>query len=215
MAYGITDLPTFVLGTILIVLLPGPNSLYVMTVASRHGIAAGYRSAAGVFTGDLILMSLTFMGAASLLQNHHALFVGLKFAGAVYLAYVGGTLLRAGFKQWRSSGAVPVAPGPPAAGKPYRMSLLISVMNPKAILFYLSFFIQFVSPSSPRPGLSFLILGAIVQACSMAYLSAVILGGHYLVGVFRKQRHLAALCTGGAGVLFIAFGVKLATAGIA
>ena len=77
MFYGITDIVTFVLGTIFIVLLPGPNSVYVMTVASRHGVAAGYRGAAGIFVGDTILMILSVTGVASLLQATPALFMVL------------------------------------------------------------------------------------------------------------------------------------------
>lgn len=96
MVYGITDLTTFVLGTIVIVLSPGPNSLYVMTVASQHGVSAGYRGALGIFTGDLILMPLAATGVASLFQANPALFVGLKYAGAAYLAFLGWGLLRAG-----------------------------------------------------------------------------------------------------------------------
>ena len=56
---GITDLTTFIIGTTLIVLLPGPNSLYVMSIASRYGIKTGYLAAFGVFSGDLILIILT------------------------------------------------------------------------------------------------------------------------------------------------------------
>ena len=62
MTYGITDLTTFILGTIFIVLLPGPNSVYVMTVASRRGVAQGYRGACGIFLGDTILMVLSATG---------------------------------------------------------------------------------------------------------------------------------------------------------
>ena len=69
MVYGITDLTTFVLGTIVIVLLPGPNSLYVMTVASQHGVSAGYRGALGIFTGDLILMTLAATGDVGISAN--------------------------------------------------------------------------------------------------------------------------------------------------
>ena len=94
MFYGITDLTTFVLGTIFIVLLPGPNSLYVMTVASRWGVAAGYRGACGIFLGDLILMILSATGAASLLQATPALFMGLRYAGAAYLVWLRIGLLR-------------------------------------------------------------------------------------------------------------------------
>lgn len=216
MVYGITDLTTFVIGTIVIVLLPGPNSLYVMTVASQHGVAAGYRGALGIFTGDLILMTLAATGVASLLQSHPALFVGLKYAGAAYLAFLGWGLLRAGIKRWRDPvGNVDAQPPTPSAsGQPFRVALLISLMNPKAILFFVSFFIQFVSPAYPHPWLSFLVLGVIVQGCSMVYLSTLILGGSYLAAVFRRRRKLAALCTGSVGGLFIGFGARLAVAGL-
>lgn len=216
MVYGITDLTTFVLGTIVIVLLPGPNSLYVMTVASQHGVSAGYRGALGIFTGDLILMTLAATGVASLFQANPALFVGLKYAGAAYLAFLGWGLLRAGIQRWQAPVASVDAPppAPSASGRPFRVALLIGLMNPKAILFFVSFFIQFVSPTYPHPWLSFLVLGVIVQVCSMVYLSALILGGSYLAAVFRRRRKLAALCTGSVGGLFIGFGARLAVAGL-
>ena len=69
MFYGITNLSTFVVGAVIIVLLPGPNSLYVMSVASRAGVAAAYRGACGIFLGDGILMFASAMGIASLLRT--------------------------------------------------------------------------------------------------------------------------------------------------
>lgn len=212
MFYGITDLVAFTIGTILIVLVPGPNSMYVMTVASRQGLAAGYRGAAGIFVGDAILMILATTGAASLFKANPALFVALKYAGAAYLAYMGIGLMRAAWRRWRTT-AAPVDITPRAGtSHPFRVAMLISLMNPKAILFYVSFFIQFVSPDYPHPALSFLILGGVVQACSMLYLSVLILGGSYLAGAFRRRQRLAASATGGVGCLFIGFGAKLAGA---
>src|SRR5512139_991592 len=98
MFYGITDLATFVLGTIFIVLLPGPNSLYVMTLASRWGVAAGYRGACGIFVGDAILMVLSASGAASLLRATPELFMLFKYAGAAYLMWIGIGLARSGWR---------------------------------------------------------------------------------------------------------------------
>lgn len=212
--YGITDLATFVLGTIFIVLLPGPNSLYVLTVASRKGVGAGYRGAFGIFTGDTILMVLAATGAASLLQATPALFVLLKYAGGAYLVWLGLGLLRSAWKRWRGGEeegeAMPVAD----ASRPFRTALIISLMNPKAILFFISFFIQFVAPDYPHPGLTFLILGIIVQFFSLLYLSMLIFGGVQLASLFRRRKWLAAGGTGGVGALFIGFGVKLADAGL-
>jgi len=212
MFYGITDLTTFILGTIFIVLLPGPNSLYVMTVASRWGVAAGYRGAGGIFLGDAILMILSATGVASLLQATPALFMVLKYAGAAYLAWLGIGLLRSAVRTWRMGDEIEPSMVPVDASRPFRTALLISLMNPKAILFFISFFIQFVSPEYAHPALSFLILGIIVQVCSALYLSALIFGGAHLAQQFRRRRRLSAVATGGVGGLFIGFGVKLAGA---
>ncbi|PLX72242.1 MAG: leucine efflux protein LeuE [Azoarcus sp.] len=214
MFYGITDLTTFILGTIFIVLLPGPNSLYVMSVASRLGVAAGYRGACGIFVGDMILMILATTGAASLLRATPELFLVIKYAGAGYLAWLGLSLLRSSFASWKQRGEESGETTPPDtnASSPFRTALMISLMNPKAILFFVSFFIQFVDPCYAWPGLSFIILGIIVQICSALYLSALIFGGVHLARQFRRRRRLAATATGSVGGLFIGFGLKLANA---
>ena len=188
MVYGITDITTFVLGTIFIVLLPGPNSLYVMSVASRWGVGAGYRGACGIFLGDAILMVLSATGVASLLQTTPALFAVLKYAGAAYLAWMGLGLLRSARAIWREGIADSGGQPPPDAARPFRSALLISLMNPKAILFFVSFFIQFVDPGYAFPALSFAILGAIVQVVSALYLSVLIFGGARLAQQFRQRR---------------------------
>lgn len=216
MAYGITDLATFILGTVFIVLLPGPNSLYVMTLASRHGVAAGYRGAAGIFTGDLVLMLLSTAGAASLLRSTPLAFMVVKYVGAAYLAWLGLGLVRAGWQQWK---AEPAAAARPAAsrldpGRPFRTAFLISLMNPKAILFFVSFFIQFVDPGYAHPALSFLLLGLIVQACSALYLSALIFGGARLAERFGRHQRLAAVGMGAMGALFVGFALRLASASL-
>ncbi len=214
MFYGITDLTTFILGTIFIVLLPGPNSLYVMSVASRWGIAAGYRGAAGIFLGDFILMVFAATGAASLLQTTPILFMLIKYAGAVYLAWVGVALLRSAWTMWQARETVVSADTRLDTSRPFRSALLISLLNPKAILFFVSFFIQFVDPSYTHPALSFAILGLIVQVCSGLYLSALIFSGAYLAEQFRRRRRLSATATGSVGGLFLGFGAKLATASL-
>lgn len=220
MAYGITDLATFILGTIFIVLLPGPNSLYVMALASRHGVAAGYRGAAGIFAGDLVLMLLSTAGAASLLRSTPLAFMLVKYAGAAYLAWLGIGLVHAAWRQWTARPAQAGTARPTDAklernaGRPFRTAFLISLMNPKAILFFVSFFIQFVDPDYAYPALSFLLLGLIVQACSALYLSALIFGGVRLAERFGRHQRLAAGGMGAMGTLFIGFALRLASASL-
>lgn len=217
MFFGVTDIATFIAGTIVIVLLPGPNSLYVMSVASRYGVSAGYRGAAGIFAGDALLMLLSATGAASLLRSNPTVFMVAKYAGAFYLAWMGLGLLRSALTGWRnrhgqSSDPANNTSSAVDASRPFRSALVISLMNPKAILFFVSFFIQFVDPAYPHPVLSFCILAVIVQICSGLYLSALIFGGAYLAAQFRRRRRLSAVATGGVGGLFISFSAKLASA---
>ncbi len=213
MFYGVTDIWTYALGALFIVLLPGPNSLYVMAVASRQGVKAGYLGACGVFLGDTVLMIFSAAGAASLLKTHPALFMLVKYAGAAYLGWVGLGLLRQALANWRgkagnAGGQTEEAPSP------FRRALIISLMNPKAILFFISFFIQFVDPQAAQPALAFLILGVILQILSALYLSALIFGGAYLASQFRRRQRLAAAGTASVGGVFLGFGVKLATASL-
>ncbi len=213
MFYGVTDLTTYILGCIFIVLLPGPNSLYVMSVASRRGVAAGYAGACGIFVGDTVLMILSASGVASLLHTAPLLFMLMKYAGAAYLAWIGIALLRESVRLWRGM-TNELSPPSVDVSRPFHKALLISLMNPKAILFFISFFIQFVDPHYPHPALSFLILGVIVQILSALYLSMLIFGGAHLARQFQRHYRFSAMSTGLVGAVFVAFAIRLASASL-
>ena len=89
---------------------------------------------------------------------------------------------------------------------------MLSISNPKAILFFVSFFIQFVDPGYAHPGVSFLVLGLILQLISGIYLSLLIFTGARLAQWFRQRKRLATGALSGVGAMFVGFGVKLATA---
>ncbi|MEV6932409.1 leucine efflux protein LeuE [Dactylosporangium sp. NPDC051485] len=210
---GVTNPLTYVLGTAAIVLLPGPNSLYVLSVGARRGVRDGYRAAAGVWLGDAVLMTLSACGVASLLHAYPWLFGIVKYLGAAYLAYLGVRLV-IGTLRRRRDPEQPTAVAEPKADRPFRRALVISLFNPKAILFFVSFFIQFVDPGYPHPALSFLVLGTIAEVLSALYLTLLIFGGRFLAGQFRSRRRLAAGLTTLVGGAFLAFSVKLATASL-
>jgi leucine efflux protein len=210
---GVTNPWTYVLGTAAIVLLPGPNSLYVLSVAARRGVRDGYRGAAGVWLGDAVLMTLSAGGVASLLHTYPWLFNLVKYAGAGYLAYVGVRLVVNTILRLRRPPAPGTEPGE-SADRPFRRALVISLLNPKAILFFVSFFIQFVDPAYPHPAVSFLILGVIAEILSAVYLTVLIFGGRYLAEQFRSRRKLAAGLSTAVGAVFLTFSLKLATASL-
>lgn len=221
---GITDLGGYLLGLVLIVLLPGPNSLYVLSVAARRGVRVGYAAACGVFLGDAVLMVLAALGVASVLMANPVLFTAVQWLGAGYLAWLAFGMLRQAWRLWRNR-AVPLedrvadavadaAPDFPAVTgesleHPFRRALIVSILNPKAILFMFAFFVQFVDPTYAAPALTFVVLGAMLEIASFLYLSTLILVGTRLARVFRERRALAAGGSSAIGALFLGFAVKL------
>ncbi|MBR8643436.1 leucine efflux protein LeuE [Streptomyces tuirus] len=212
--FGVIDLPTYLAGLVLIILLPGPNSLYVLSVAARRGVRAGYTAAAGVWCGDTVLMTLSAAGVASLLQANAVLFGIVKYAGAGYLTWLAIGMLRAAWGMWRTRGerTAGAEVSAPAEERPFRRAFVVSLFNPKAILFFVAFFVQFVDPGYAYPALSFVVLGALAQLASVLYLSALIFGGTRLAAAFRSRRRLSAGATSAAGALFLGFAVKLSLA---
>jgi len=187
--FGITEFWTFLLGTIFIVLLPGPNSMYVLSVAARRGVRAGYQGACGVFLGDAILMVLSAAGVASLLKASPALFYVVKYIGAAYLAWIGLQMLRGAVRNWRvrkAGESVAQDAAPADESHPFKKALIISLLNPKAILFFISFFIQFVDPHYALPVVSFVVLGLVCQICSFLYLTTIIFVGARLAARPRR-----------------------------
>ncbi|MEU3658401.1 leucine efflux protein LeuE [Streptomyces sp. NPDC032940] len=213
--FGVIDLPTYLAGLVLIVLLPGPNSLYVLSVAARRGVRAGYTAAAGVWCGDTVLMTLSAAGVASLLQANAVLFGIVKYAGAGYLTWLAVGMMRAAWAMWRTrreQDAPDTAAPVDGDERPFRRALVVSLFNPKAILFFVAFFVQFVDPGYAYPALSFVVLGAFAQFFSFLYLSALIFSGTKLAAAFRRRKRLSAGATSAAGALFLGFAVKLSVA---
>jgi leucine efflux protein len=222
--YGVTDLWTYVIGAFGIILLPGPNSLYVLSVATARGVRAGFQGAYGVFVGDTVLLLCTALGAASLLRTHPTAFMVVKYAGAAYLCWIGLNLLRGAMAELGAPANA--RPEPTAVAtisktetaahlqNPFRRALVISLLNPKAILFLLSFFVQFIYPAYDQPEVPFLILSAILMSFSALYLTVLIFAGARLAHAFSQRRRLAGGLSSLVGGLFVWFGTKLATASL-
>jgi leucine efflux protein len=212
-SFGIVDFWTFFFGTLFIVLLPGPNSLYVLSVAAQRGVRQGYLGACGVFVGDWILMILSACGAASLLKTSPLLFMAVKYVGAAYLGWIGLQMLLGCWRRLRAAASEEGTVAPVVRDShPFKKALAVSLMNPKAILFFISFFVQFVDPAFHSAILSFGMLGLVCQILSFTYLTALIFLGTRLAAAFQRRRRLSTALSAGVGALFMGFGVKLATA---
>lgn len=217
-SFGVLNYLTYLVGCILIVLLPGPNSLYVLSLAAQQGVRIGWAAAVGIFIGDAVLMLATALGAVSVLTTYPALFLLIKYAGAAYLAYIGFSMLKGAWLSLKNNSVndlkdVPVLKKT-STQSAFKKALLVSLLNPKAILFLLSFFVQFVDPLYDNPVIPFLVLAMTLQACSFVYLATLIYAGNRLAEAFRQRRTLTAVSGGSVGALFLVFATKLALASL-
>ncbi|VDY42040.1 leucine export protein LeuE [Salmonella enterica subsp. arizonae] len=153
--YGVLNYWTYLVGAIFIVLVPGPNTLFVLKNSVGRGVKGGYLAACGVFIGDAVLMFLAYAGVATLIKTTPILFNIVRYLGAFYLLYLGAKILYATLASKGRATADTVVP----FGAIFKRALILSLTNPKAILFYVSFFVQFIDVNAPNTGMSFFYFG--------------------------------------------------------
>ena len=203
---------SFVLATMVVLTIPGPTVILVVSYALAHGWRAALASVAGVGLGDLTSVTLSLIGLGAVLSVSAPLFAILKWIGALYLVWLG-------IKLWRSRPEAPGAPGAPgemdaeaAASRRARQKVMftrawiVTSLNPKAIAFYVAFMPHFVAPDAPIvPQLVLLGLTFVVLGIANAFLYAVFAGG--VRRSLRSERALAwvnrvgGTCLIGAGLM--------------
>lgn len=211
---GIVNFPSYVLGAILIILLPGPNSLYVLSISAQQGWRRGAWAACGIFIGDAIIMLGVALGAATLLQSYPLLFNSMRLLGAIYLTWLGIGIIRSGLMRLKpiaNTSTVPVARTAIGVMRlhPLAAALLLSLTNPKAIFFFIAFFTQFVDPNSLAPAWGFFYLALVTQTISMIYLAAVIGVGQYCLRMTDEYPNITAGIWLATGMVLIVFGARL------
>ena len=211
---GIIHFPSYVLGAILIILLPGPNSLYVLAVSAERGWRKGLWASAGIVVGDAIIMLSVALGAATVLASSPLTYNLLRLSGAIYLAWLGLGIIRSGLKRFQAKEVTAETSSVLQAGgimrlHPFLAALLLALTNPKAIFFFVSFFTQFVDPDFHQPAWSFFYLAVVTQLISIAYLAILIGAGQYCLGWVSRHPTIAAGIWLATGILFIAFSLRL------
>ncbi|ETT06506.1 leucine efflux protein LeuE [Providencia alcalifaciens] len=206
---GVLNFWTYLAGLVLIIIVPGPNSLYVLKSSTSHGTKAGYRAAIGVFTGDAILIFLSFIGVASVIKASPTLFMIVRYLGAAYLLYLGCKILYATFWQKKALSAdmehIEIK-----KENHFTRALVLSLTNPKAILFYISFFIQFIDFNYSHAWIPYMVLAVILETVSFLYLSLLIFSGYLIARFLREKQILAKLGNCTVGAFFMGFAAKLA-----
>jgi threonine/homoserine/homoserine lactone efflux protein len=200
---GISDLWAFVATVVVFLMLPGPGTFAILTSTAKGGKRGGYAALAGLMLGDWLLMLAALVGVAALLAAHPALFRSVQWLGVAYLVWVGLQLLRS---TGTVNASLPIEPG-----AYFRQGFLITLINPKAIVFYMAFFPLFVDPASYRGVATLATMGLSISVLTFAYCSVLIIAGSWMAQRLRKHRTIGRWLSRLAGVALLGFGVRLAT----
>jgi leucine efflux protein len=199
--YGIADYPAFCAAILLFLALPGPGTLALLTSTAKGGFRGGAAATLGVILGDQALLWLAVAGVAALLAAHPAWFQAVQWAGAAYLAWIGLKLLLA------REGSAPVVNI--RTGQYVRQALLITVLNPKAIVFYMAFFPLFIDPAHHQGLLTFGVMALTIAVITAAYCLLLCALADRVRAQVQAHRRLARALERAAGLFLIAFGIKL------
>jgi leucine efflux protein len=201
---GVADFWAFCLAVLVFLMLPGPGTFALLTSTGKGGLRGGAAATAGVIVGDQALLWAAVAGVAALMSANPSLFKLVQWAGAAYLVWIG---LRLAFSRGESGAASPTRI---EAGHYFRQSLLITLLNPKAIVFYMAFFPQFVDPAQHRGWITFATMAATIAVITAAYGLALCALAERVGQTVRANQPLARGLERLAGVFLIGFGIKLA-----
>ena len=200
---GITDYGSFCAAILLFLALPGPGTFTLLTATGKGGFRAGAAATLGVIVGDQVLLWLAVAGVAALLAAYPAVFKAVQYLGAAYLAWIGLKLVFA------KEGDAPVIDLQP--GHYLRQAALITLLNPKAIVFYMAFFPLFIDPAAHRGAVTFAAMAATIAVITLVYCLLLCACANLVAAKVRAHRRFARWLERAAGVFLIGFGIRLGT----
>ena len=173
----------FAASAALLVLIPGPNLVYIVTRSIEAGRRAGLASMLGVEAGTLVHVTAAALGLSALLASSEVAFEMVRWAGVAYLVYLGVRALR----------ARDIAPSAAPIGmrRSVLEGLVVNVLNPKVSVFFLAFLPQFVDPLQGSAGKQVLVLGAVFLAIASLLDLLYVLGAALIGQRLSRGRKLA------------------------
>jgi threonine/homoserine/homoserine lactone efflux protein len=206
---GIHDFSLYILACILLNITPGQDTMYIVGRSVSQGKRAGVLSVLGIMTGVLVHTLLAALGLSVILATSALAFAIVKYAGAVYLIWIGfGFLVRQNNASLPADSSAIV----PRSWKIYRQGVLTNVLNPKVALFFLSFLPQFVSVRTEVVFAPFLILGLVFFTTGSIWCMFLVYGSTWLSMCFRRRASAGGVLKKLTGLLFIGLGIRLAFA---
>ena len=199
--FGIADYGAFVVAIIVFLAIPGPGNLALLTATGKGGVRSGLAATLGVIAGDQVWLWMAVAGLSAVLINYPSLYSSVKWAGAAYLLGLGYSLFNA------KPGDAPVLDMKP--DHYFRQGLFITVLNPKAIVFYMAFFPLFVDPKIHLGLITFAVMAITIAVLTFAYGLVVVLLAHHMAERVRANPLMRVMLNKAAGTLLMAFGLKL------
>ena len=199
---GIADYGTYCAAILLFLALPGPGTFALLTSTGKGGFRAGAAATLGLILGDQVLLWLAVAGVAALLAAYPAVFNGVRWVGAAYLAWIGFKLLFS--KEGESAQPVRIEPRRYA-----RQAFLITLLNPKAIIFYMAFFPLFIDPAHHRGLPTFAVMALTIAVITAIYCLSLCAMANAVAKQVRAHQRLAKALERLAGVFLIGFGWRL------
>ena len=199
---GVADYGAFVVAILVFLAIPGPGNLALITSTGKGGISGGMGATFGVIAGDQMLLWAAVAGVSALMAAYPAAFHAVQWLGALYLAWLGLKMLLA------KPGAAPILQIKPRHY--FRQALLITLLNPKAIVFYLAFFPLFVDPAQHQGLKTFGVMAATIALLTFLYGLTAVLLTWKLAARIRANPKISMTLEKAAGMFLIAFGIKLA-----
>ena len=199
---GVADYGAFVVAIVVFLAIPGPGNLALITSTGKGGIAGGMGATFSVIAGDQVLLWAAVAGVSALMVAYPAAFHAVQWLGALYLAWLGLKMLLA------RPGDAPILQIRPRDY--FRQALLITLLNPKAIVFYLAFFPLFVDPAQHQGLKTFGVMAVTIAGLTFLYGLAAVLLAWKLAARIRANPKLSMMLQKAAGMFLIAFGIRLA-----
>ena len=208
--FGVVNFWAYLLGATLIVLAPGPETMFVIKTSITSGIKRGFAAIFSILLSDVILVLLAWCGLAAVISSTPALFNAIKYAGAAYLFWLGVQTIRTVLKP--AIETIEEKKSSAEAGGIIGRGMLVTLLNPKTLLFYISFFAQFINAQAEHSWAAFIILAVVMFAITLVYFGFLVFCGAYLLSRIKGNRRLSAIGNALVGVFFIGFAARLASA---
>ena len=205
--FGIENYMGFIIAAIILTLTPGADTMYILTRSAAQGKDAGLVSVAGIISGCVVHVLCAAFGLSMILSTSASVFSMIKWAGALYLIYLGIKMF-VGKNQILKT--LSNDHEPKRLIKIYKQGVFTNILNPKVGLFFISFLPQFINQDNASGPIPFLVLGATFLVIGTIYSIFIAFAASYMTNTLRNNKTVESILYKLSGIIFIGFGLKIA-----